>query len=315
VCINTTGSFCDPGSGSCVPVPYLDGTPCDDDSVCTVNDVCVTPVSAMNFTLTPICEGLPNVTCLEPPGVCQFPGLCDPFSGACTFSNMPTGTPCNLTSPDLCEPTGQCILGFCVPVAFACPPSVNQCDVALCNASAVPDVCSFVPLPNGVPCDDGDACTENDICTGGVCGGTLKDCLPTPVECVEPIVPCSGACSYTPLPNETPCMAGDGECQAGICVPICTPDCGPNGICVSLDPDTCLCTGGYSGALCDTAPLPPPPSVASSTANASLEFAAEVSRVLFALLIFAPVVTLACALACVCGREPYVQDLRKYKGE
>src|SRR5262249_53159738 len=62
---------CDPVIG-CKVMPLNDGTPCDDNLYCTINDVCTNGQ----------CQGVPN-TCAAPGDVCMI-GQCNEAMKTCT---------------------------------------------------------------------------------------------------------------------------------------------------------------------------------------------------------------------------------------
>jgi hypothetical protein len=90
--------ICDPADGSCIAMPKAEGAPCDDGSVCTVLDRCVSSACTGAFTVTcndadPCttdgCEAVAG--CVYTP-VGGFPSL------TCTFERdrIPTACPAGL---------------------------------------------------------------------------------------------------------------------------------------------------------------------------------------------------------------------------
>jgi hypothetical protein len=58
--------LCDPSSGACPPpTPKADGTLCNDNNICTMNDAC----------MGGMCQGVP---------VCPAGMTCDPTMGTCS---------------------------------------------------------------------------------------------------------------------------------------------------------------------------------------------------------------------------------------
>jgi hypothetical protein len=86
---------CDSATGACTNPPKADGTACNDNSACTVNDVCTAGV----------CNGgIPN-ECI-PTDECHDVGVCDPVTGECSNPEKPDGTECSggFCKEGVCEP-------------------------------------------------------------------------------------------------------------------------------------------------------------------------------------------------------------------
>ena len=122
-CVEGQGGLC--RRGVCLPDLCIDRD-CDDGNSCTGDpdtgeDICISPYG--------ICSSpaLPDGTPCENNGECGFGGICIPGiecvrdidcndnrsctadtcdNGACNFTNLPNGTPC--------ENNGQCLLGSCI---------------------------------------------------------------------------------------------------------------------------------------------------------------------------------------------------------
>lgn len=78
------------------------------------------------------------------------------------------------------------------------------------------DVARGCSTANTAACDDGDGCTANDQCAGGSCtSGAPKDCNDGN-PCTMDVCG-SGMCSYTLLPNGSPCGPAE-TCQFGACM-------------------------------------------------------------------------------------------------
>jgi hypothetical protein len=286
-CINVNASGCDPATGQCVPVPFANGTACDDNSLCTMNDTCFTLPSMMGTTVLPVCAGLSINNCSTPPTVCVFAGICDLFDGSCTFANRPNGFACNLTTPGLCQSEGVCTNGVCTSNPDTCTQDANPCTVAACAAGT--GLCAQIPTLDGVGCNDGNPCTTDDICSTGTCVGTLNDCLPSPRECLTVAAPCAGGfCDYMAKPDTTSCLAGLGECQAGFCVHTCVPSCVPDNVCVD---GVCQCVGDLVGPLCNEPAPPSPPSMTTAAFEISTDLLRKAGFLFFVLVLVSLVVS------------------------
>ncbi|MEO6029537.1 MAG: right-handed parallel beta-helix repeat-containing protein [Candidatus Binatia bacterium] len=141
----STIGFCDPGG--CLD--RASGDPCDDASVCTVEDSCGDDGR---------CVPGPALDC---GGACM---QCDPVAGCMPRSSdsaCDDGNAC--TTGDHCSGDGD----VCVPGApLAC---ADQCLSGVCDPTA-----GCVARPASASCDDGNACTVADHCRGdgpGCVGG------------------------------------------------------------------------------------------------------------------------------------------------
>ena len=85
-----------------------------------------------------------------------------------------------------CNGEEGCVDGSCEDGSRDCSDVEDQCNGSECDEDS--DQCVPVPVADGTGCDDGFWCTVDDVCSGGVCGGTERDC-----------------------------SEADGECQAGVC--------------------------------------------------------------------------------------------------
>ena len=179
----------------CVGVAKPDGTPCDDASACTEDDVCKAGA----------CKG-DGVDC-DDSNPCTV-DTCDPITQGCTYS-LPAGVvACN--DGDACTEGDVCQGGFCVGTVPVVCDDKNPCTDETCDAT---DGC--VTTNNTALCNDKDACTLDDVCSGGVCGGELLDCSGDSDgdPCTENEACVGGACQGTPLD----CSDLDTECTEGVC--------------------------------------------------------------------------------------------------
>ena len=169
-----TTETCEVGQG-CVFVNEPDETPCDDNSLCTLDDACQSGV------------------CTGPPPDCDDGNPCtqnnchavrgclnseDEVACDCLDEGgapLPAGTVCadgnDCTIGDTCDAAGSCGAGP------ECPDEDgNACTNELCFFG----VC--VSTDSGcLDCIEGQPCSDGDRCTTGIC--TLGVCEPTPIDC------------------------------------------------------------------------------------------------------------------------------------
>jgi hypothetical protein len=187
-------NLCRPRTGECHMTDQPDGTACEDGSLCTYDDFC----------MTGLCTG---TAYLCDDGNFCTDDWCEPDLGCViSFNNAPCddGNPC--TEGDQCA-DGQCVSGNntcqcqqdgdCLPfedgdlcngtlVCVANECQVDTSSIVSCDTSndtecrknqcqsATAD-CQMTDLPDGSACDDTDDCTTGDLCTAGACAGVLLD--------------------------------------------------------------------------------------------------------------------------------------------
>jgi len=189
---------CNPNTGMCDAVPANEGLVCNDDNLCTINEVCTAGA----------CIGLPK-NCSDA-NQCTD-DVCDP-QGGCqhSYNTDPCddGNPC--TIGDVCQ-GGTCVGGGPLP----CNDN-NPCTNDSCLAGQ-----GCVHVNNALPCDDGNACTKGDLCSAGLCtGGLPVDCDDKNVctnDLCDPTSGCKYAYNQAPCDDGNKCTAGD-LCQGGACV-------------------------------------------------------------------------------------------------
>lgn len=138
--------YCDPTLG-CVTMPLNDGTACNDNFYCTVNDTCKAGV----------CAGVPN-TCAAPGDVCQV-GMCNEAAKSCVAVPGNNGGACD--DNNACTTGETCSNGACSGGAPA--NNGGACD-------------------DQDPCTVSDTCA-NGTCAGGAAGCQNAD-LCCPAGCV-----------------------------------------------------------------------------------------------------------------------------------
>ena len=206
---------CDEATGACALAPALEGTPCDDNNLCTTGDVCVGGAC-----------GAAAVDCLVP-GAC-YVAACEPANGACLTRLQPTGGAEGAPGDAACQ---NGVDDDCDGAIDAADPDCRTCLVdADCNAEVAchtfvcaDNRCVDAPAPAGTPCDDGNACTRADACDAGRCVGAAVDCSAFGSPCTAGVCDvATGACVAAPrvdgvhCDDRDPCTLGD-VCQAGLC--------------------------------------------------------------------------------------------------
>lgn len=178
---------------------------------------------------------------------CQCRGykgsLLEPTCGGVTFSDGAvdprpdlyydcalTPADCKHTSYDVeCNRYRYCPPNLCLIEDVQCDPR-HQCEAP---GSCDPEkgLCFYQNRDDGYPCNDDIFYTLNDSCQDGACVGIPDYCLGYNVSCI-PLNPClvdgacnpsTGRCTYSQLPDETPCDDGrmytvQDMCQNGLCV-------------------------------------------------------------------------------------------------
>lgn len=274
---------CQPATGVCKEVKAQDGTSCDDDNLCTLNDQCIEgectgePVlcSDDNPCTTDSCA--PMDGCLFEPqdgnecsdgNNCTWPDFC--VDGQCFGDTIDCqdGNPCTkntclpavgcqmeeLEGPcedgDLCTGGDTCVNTVCVGTLLVCDDDNNLCTTDYCDPAI-----GCVWEPNDFPCDDNNPCTTGDVCTAGQCvpGANLYDCNDqnpcTNDSCNIDTGECLFAPNTLPCEDGDPCTKGD-VCANSICKPGQPPDCNDDNSCTE---DFCNAQGN-----CINAPLQGP---------------------------------------------------------
>ncbi len=274
-----TDDTCSPTQG-CIHVPGSPGKPCDDGSVCTVNDACTgghcAPGSALvcddkNPCTTDTCDGKSgcsfsnNTNPCEDSSQCSTGAFCN--NGKCGVAANPCndGNPCTI---DSCDGLGGCkhatVADGASCSAQSCTGIVFQgaatCQSGVCGAMPDPigcndgnactdDLCNGLngclhPF-NAAPCSDGNVCTTGDTCESGACVGVAAVCQDGGA-CAQSLgcSPIDG-CQYQPLTG-TPCSDGNActikdQCAAGTCSSGIPVVCDDNNACTA---DSCDPTKG-----------------------------------------------------------------------
>jgi hypothetical protein len=175
--------------------PDVPGAPCNDNNVCTLNDV---------WSAQCVCAGTPDNTDTDGDGTPNCSDNCPNVAGQ-------QGSTCN--------DNNACTINDVLNASCVCAGTLDNTDTDGDGVPNCSDNCPNVTGQQGSACDDGNALTVNDVLNANCI------CVGTPVGCVvngdcNDQDPCtsdacvSNACVYTPLTTDTD---GDG-----------TPDCSDN---------------------------------------------------------------------------------------
>jgi hypothetical protein len=266
-----TADTCAPASGC--GHSNLNAVPCDDGSVCSINDTCVNGSckgqgivcnDGNQCTIDSCdpatgCKYVPhNLGCSDgnactlndkcTAGKC-VPGAqlvcndtnectsdsCRPQDGQCVFTNT-DGSAC--VDANLCTLNDKCKAGECVSSnQWADCDDGNQCTSDMCIPA---EGCVNVQNP-AAPCDDGNACTLNDVCLGGKCvsgsPGICDDNNACTTDVCDPTVGCLHTNTTANCDDGDACKGPD-LCAAGKCVATGAIVCDDNNPCTTDGCDT-----------------------------------------------------------------------------
>ena len=223
-----TKDICD--SGACTHAPDFEFFPCDDATLCTVNDqcqggLCVGSPKACDDGNTctadscdPVagCVHSPSVASCEdgdfctvndsckdgacaagtpkvctPEDPCDLVGVCNSTNAICDFTVQPDDSPCDDGS--VCTTGTTCQQGECTPADTTDCDDENECTTDTCHPT---QGCAHWQHTDA--CEDGDACTSGDSCLNGVCQeGTPTDCNDG-LDCTADSCDSSTGCTHTP---------------------------------------------------------------------------------------------------------------------
>lgn len=222
-----TKDACDPKLG-CIVAGNEMAKQCDDNNVCTINDLCKDGTcSGQPDVAKPEC-GCTTVADCPPPAdlcageyvcnkVCMFkPGTavvcdksadtmcakstCDKLTGKCVMAPIQEGVACD--DNDACTAETVCVKGTCASEKIVACDDGNTCTVDACDPQQ-----GCVSTPTTASCNDGDSCTTGDNCATGVCQGSKKPC-DDGVSCTfDECNPNTGSCKFTP--DATLCADGN----------------------------------------------------------------------------------------------------------
>jgi formylglycine-generating enzyme required for sulfatase activity len=182
-----TNDACKPATGACTHTSVGYGVPCDDQSVCTHDDVCHGKGQCLgtgigcddgNQCTTDDCD--PKTGCYSTPNS----DFCDD-GNPCTKSDTCSGGVCLASKSKPCGDSEPCTLDTCDPATGGCihPPLPDGTPCLNYNACTVGDACKAGKCQpasvtaDGAPCEDGDTCTEADVCQSATCKpGPRKAC-------------------------------------------------------------------------------------------------------------------------------------------
>jgi len=161
-----TLDICNPKTAKCSHTQAKPGAKCNDGSLCTYSDVCVSAGGKLS------CVG--KVVPCSDGKVCTLDG-CDKQTGQCKFTPVKPGGACD--DGNKCTVLDKCKL---VGGKTVCKGSIKTCiDANDCTADSCDSktgACKNVPIvgcnsdlcKSGADCNDGDACTK-DVCSSGKC--------------------------------------------------------------------------------------------------------------------------------------------------
>ena len=189
---------CDPSITTVTWVNVVDGTGCDDDDQCTVDDGCAG--GACKGAPGPACDDANPCTddsCEAATGCVTEPNAagCDD-SNACTLDESCSNSSCVASEEVACDDGDACTDDECDPASGDC-----------------------VFAPSDIDCADGDPCTDDG------CDSATGACTHGP----------AAACNLTPCPAEGECAAGSVcDDASGACVSCLTDaDCDEGLVCVA----------------------------------------------------------------------------------
>lgn len=156
-------AWCSEEKLKCVEEDKADGTVCDDEDACTLNDQC----------LAGACLGsAKDCSALAADESCLV-AFCDPESlpdaGECKTAPLDVGVPCDdgleCTVDTECQFAGTCEGGLAVGPA-ECEAALENTNPCLAGVCSEPEGCALEALPDGEPCELANALAE---CGGGQC--------------------------------------------------------------------------------------------------------------------------------------------------
>ncbi len=235
--------------GSCKHI-QLGGLVCDDGSLCTQVDKCVSGKCMGGSELdcndkdpctsdscNPI-DGCKHAPASE--GICPDDGiqctqdLCQ--NGKCSHPQASDGTKCaedgKPCTADICT-AGKC--EHPLTDGQTCTDDGKPCTTDVC----VGGICKHNPA-SSIPCDDGNICTQNDNCLNGTCKpGLVNQCNDGAPCTKDSCVPGTGCVHSVEGGNGLPCPASSAACPVGVC---------SGGACYSKP--SVPCTYAYDPGLC-----------------------------------------------------------------
>ena len=193
-----TVDSCNKTSGNCVfDADAANGTPCDDNNVCTLGDNCKGGFCAVGIAKD--CND--NNPCTD--DLCDKTKGCSPSfnSKACDDSNA-------CTSSDICK------FGDCEGNAVNCNDN-NPCTDDSCDAKK-----GCVNGANSAICNDNNACTTGDSCKNTICGGAPAVCDDGNVcsdDSCDKVAGCVGSPNVLACPDNDACTTAE-KCKNLNCV-------------------------------------------------------------------------------------------------
>lgn len=184
-------SYCDLITGLCAIGDAIEGKPCEDGEVCSVDDYCQGGVCRAgptdgcdddNACTYDTCEV--TVGCVHE----ALDGFCDD-DDSCTIKDLCQDGVCAGTEPLDCGDQDPC--------------TEDSCEVGI--------GCVHVAFDGA--CDDENLCTEGDVCSGGQCLGTAVACADAH-GCTDDVCDPIVGCAF--IPQDALCDDGD-PCTQNLC--------------------------------------------------------------------------------------------------
>jgi hypothetical protein len=203
-------------SGSACCVGKSNGTPCDDGSVCTIDETCNAGACVAAATVSCV-DGVPctDDACDPATGLCQFtPKTCNDGTACTADACNPTTGACSNTPLVVCDDGSLCTADSCDPISGQCVFTPKNCnDNSACTADSCDPATGVCSNTVTVTCDDGSACTT-DVCVPatGTCHFAAKDCddgNPCTTHACDPL---TGVCST----GAVDCSDGNA-CTTDVC--------------------------------------------------------------------------------------------------
>ena len=237
-------NLCDGATKKCASKAAANLTACDDGSLCTGLDLCVTGKcvgqNAKNCNDSNVCTddlcdaksgqcaATANAAQCSDGSHCTGPDTC--AAGKCAAGPPKVCDDKNVCTTDTCTAaSGACVftpIGGCGNYCFKdadCKEDANPCTTVTCNVTI--KWCTFKIVANDTQCDDGNACSAVSFCKSSICqGGNFKVCNDSQVCTSDSCDTKTGNCLFTPLStgactDNVPCTIGDvcsgGKCAAG----------------------------------------------------------------------------------------------------
>jgi hypothetical protein len=188
-------------NGQCRVIMLTNGTSCTDNSLCTIDDKCITGKCEGNALNCPV-NSCADTSCQKDLG--------------CTSVAKPDDTVCS--DSDLCTVGDKCYSGICASgLSVDCSHMDTQCEVGVCSVST--GVCMKANRADGTTCNDNAECTVEDQCSSGTCvGGSTNLCYdnnPCTTDACVPSIGCMVQYTYNASSGCVPGCTSSTHCPTG----------------------------------------------------------------------------------------------------